>query len=268
MVGPRLYGSVFRRWSLAEDAKLLAVWDQHDTVEPIVAQFPDRTAGAVIQRASRLGLRNKFAISWTPDEDELVRTEWRAGSSASEIAALLSYRTRNAVIGRVHRLGIAGRTAAHHTRRRTKPGQKVRRFVKAPSPGSGIARLERSAIGAPLHTRGGPFIADNAIISYPITEADTAAATVSFSDLEPHHCRAIVAEHMPFDGNRKIYCGERRVPGKSYCACHVRRYENTPEYAQRPSYVPLIPIHGHSGRVMRGTQQALDNAAEFLKETT
>ena len=28
---------------------------------------------------------------------------------------------------------------------------------------------------------------------------------VSFNDLESYHCRAIVAEHLPFDGDRKIY---------------------------------------------------------------
>lgn len=53
---------------------------------------------------------------------------------------------------------------------------------------------------------------------------DTMPAQVSFNDLENHHCRAITAEHMPFNADKPMYCGERRVPGTSWCECHLRRY--------------------------------------------
>lgn len=198
-------------------------------------------------------------MSWTDERIATLRKLWREGLTASQIARMIGGMSRNAVIGKAHRIGLAGRVTRDRKRdhfggmaKPTKDLTKVTKQARKPAPKpSPIRELLRD------------------LPTEPLPPVDTMPAQVSFNDLEDHHCRAIVAEHLPFDGDRKIYCGKRKEPGKVYCACHVRRYETAAQvYAKYPSYSPMPSFGGVSGRVTRATQQAFDNAAEFLKEPT
>lgn len=150
--------------------------------------------------------------TWTPERDELISKLWEEGKSASEIAHEVGHSvSRNAVIGRIHRLGLSRRRA---------------NYILRPAP-----KRQRPATTRPLEPKPFKMSKPSAVRQLlrelptePLPAQDATAATVSFNDLEAHHCRAITVEHLPFDGDAKIYCGQRKTPGSSYCECHTRRY--------------------------------------------
>lgn len=201
-------------------------------------------------------------MSWTDERVEELEKLWLEGLSASQIARIIGGVTRNAVIGKVHRIGLAGRAQRSRSRDflggMAKPTRDIRKMTKARlAPPQRPSRTERVKPGIRDILRDLP--------SEPPPPVDTMPAQVSFNGLEAHHCRAIVAEHLPFDADRKIYCGERKEPGKVYCPCHVRRYENT------------IPATAATRAVVQGVYRApgknfgvghTARVNEFLTETT
>lgn len=160
--------------------------------------------------------------AWDETRDATLARLWDQGLSASQIAKQMGGTTRNAVIGRArriklayrnpHRAGLApwdlgkdDRTASTHTVFR-KPVHKPDKKTVSP-----VRKL--------LET----------LPTEPLPKQDTAEATVSFNGLEDHHCRAITVEHLPFNADAKIYCGERQIVGASYCETHLRRFMTVPD---------------------------------------
>ena len=185
---------------------------------------------------------------WTEERIEALKTMWDQGRPASEIAKNLGYVSRSAVIGKAHRLKLARRVQARSDI-----------FSTAESRAAKVKRTPPQR-HKPLPIR--EVFRD--LPTEPLPPVDTMPAQVSFNKLQDHHCRAIVAEHLPFDGDRKIYCGERKVPGKVYCACHVRRYEN----AITPTAATRAVVTGHyraPGKNFGVGEAARVN--EFLTET-
>lgn len=167
---------------------------------------------------------------WTPEKSSWAMSLWIEGRSASEIAALMGGDvTRNAVIGRIHRMGGAGRTRRTGAQRTALPkrSKPAPRTTVSPPP---IRQMDF----APLE---------------PLPPIDDTPATVSFSDLERHHCRAITTAHMPFDADAKVYCGQRQMPGMSFCEPHCRRYFAAPMPAKQNNWTPsrttsAAPVYG------------------------
>lgn len=159
---------------------------------------------------------------WTDERVEALTKLWIEGLTASQIARIIGGMSRNAVIGKAHRIGLAGRVTRDRKRdhlggmaKPTKDLTKVTKQARKPAPKpSPIRELIRD------------------IPTEPLPPVDTMPAQVSFNDLEDKHCRAITVEHLPFNADRKIYCGERRVLGTSYCECHLRRYA-TPVFVKK-----------------------------------
>lgn len=193
-------------------------------------------------------------VGWTDERKETAIKLWLDGLSASTIAQRLGGTTRNAVIGVMHRAKLTRTKKTTGTR--YVPIGKSRKPSKPYKPRE-VPRPKRETFSHRDVVRDLP--------TEPLPAVDTMPAQVSFNGLEAHHCRAIVAEHLPFDANRKIYCGERKEPGKVYCACHVRRYENT------------IPATAATRAVVQGVYRApgknfgvghTARVNEFLTETT
>lgn len=193
---------------------------------------------------------------WNDERDAAVKRMWSEDLTASQIAQRLGGTTRNAVIGRVRRLHLPYRNPHRVGIAPWRYGQDDR-----------IAKARVVTNYAPKPKKKLPPVRGllQSLPTEPLPPVDTMPAQVSFNDLESHHCRAIVAEHLPFDGDRKIYCGERKQPGKTYCACHVRRYQNT------------IPATAATRAVVQGVYRApgknfgvghTARVNEFLTETT
>ena len=149
-------------------------------------------------------------VVWTDDRNERLAKLWDAGHSASEIAAKLGGVTRNAVIGRVRRMKLPFRKGSVQVR--------PRRVSHAPHlVQARVAKLKKIS---PLKQLL------KALPAQPLPDHSNLIATVSYTDFEPRkHCSNIVAEHMPFKADRKIFCGRKPLEGTSYCEdCCKRNY--------------------------------------------
>ena len=169
---------------------------------------------------------------WTEARTELATQLWKDGQSATQIAARLGGCTRNAVIGRIHRLGLAGRPKT-----RT-------RIYGAPAKGGRPKKSFASTafVMSPVQK------AMAKIRTEPIpSPAATDVARVSFNDVEPHHCRFIPGDPAEFRADRPMYCGDKIVPGMSWCPAHATRCTN-----------PMPPLRSHHAppdRVRNNTKE-------------
>lgn len=192
-------------------------------------------------------------MAWTDERVEKLKKLYIEGHSNATIARMIGGISRNAVIGKAARLGLGG------NRRMPREAKELRQRLSTIHQRNAKRRESRKPTPVQSLFRDMP--------SEPLPPVDPSPAQVSFTDLESHHCRAITAEHMPFDANAKIYCGERKVLGTAYCEAHIRRYCRAPDDAARPSYIPFVKSSGPSARVQQANIAALDNVSEFMKET-
>ena len=199
----------------------------------------------------------RIEYRWSAEEDETLIGLWSKGLSASEIAREMGKTSRSSILGRVHRLKLPLRTkgASRQARNRIAVGKligsinRIRSAMKPKQPKAKSSPVRELLRDLPTE---------------PLPPVDTMPAQVSFNGLEPHHCRAIVAEHLPFDGDRKIYCGERKVLGQQYCPEHCRRYFQPPK-VQAGANVPGKHFGGLIGRVISSEIGSMKTAEEFLK---
>lgn len=201
-------------------------------------------------------------VGWTDERVEQLIALWTEGRSASECAAIIggfehcADRGRSAICGKVHRLNLKPRTVATRAPRGSRPNYNYKSFdeinrTRKRHQLSQISTLERRIFGDPIGKGNRQIFTSSApISSEPLPPVDTMPAQVSASELEPHHCRAIVAEHLPFNAERKIYCGERKIPGSSYCECHTRRYMTPVVVAKKPPASAPTPRPIQSQRLL------------------
>ena len=148
---------------------------------------------------------------WTPERVEKLTALTKNGLSASDIARALGGTTRNAVIGIWHRRGIL-RDPQNPVDPRSKGARRRGRRV------SGKTRVERHKKPPPPAPYSRPMPVLPAAYLPPMHIDDI--ATVTFSGLEPHHCRFGVGDpRAPEFG----FCGLHHVPGTPYCAAHLYR---------------------------------------------
>ena len=162
-----------------------------------------------------------YQYLWTEERKSRAIAMWREGKSGSEIAEALGGTTRNAVIGLIHRSKNVSRSIApKHTPR----------FVPA-APRKTAQKPKQNPWQSPAKEilKSPPAL--------PMLATDPTIPTISFADLESHHCRAIPVDVQPFDATRKIYCGCKVVAGTSWCETHLRRYAMPIE--RRPPNAPL-----------------------------
>jgi GcrA cell cycle regulator len=192
-----------------------------------------------------------FYIAWDAVRDATLARLWAQGLSASQIAKEMGGTTRNAVIGRArrtklayrnpHRVGISPWSMSQDDRA-TKP----KPVYRAPKPAKTVSAVRKLLETLPTE---------------PLPARDTAEATVSFNDLENHHCCAITAEHLPFNANAKIYCGERKVLGVSYCETHARRFMTVPDPSAPKKFWSVE--RGKLASIIKSESLKHQNAKEF-----
>lgn len=165
---------------------------------------------------------------WTAKNVALLRRLWAAGDTASVIAAKIGHGvTRSAVLGKVHRLGLPMRSGPDVESARLTSRLHMRRKRKAT-----LAQkmgLGQTAHIAPLAAK----ISDP--LPMPPPEPKSASA-VKFESLEAHQCRWVWGE-----GADRGFCGEKTIPGTSWCQAHharvFRKWDQVPirrrEYPQR-----------------------------------
>lgn len=172
--------------------------------------------------------------AWKPQEDERLRELWRDGQSCSVIGGKIG-RSRNAVIGRVRRLGlsfrgyrpggiVAKRNAGLVPRKpKRKPAPAPRLAPKPLSPAAQVLKaLKRDGMPIP-------------------TPAETDIPRIAFEDLEAHHCR-FIALPEPAGPFVKQFCGDRAVPGLSYCRNHAARCFSIPTPRQQSAPLAVVRV--------------------------
>lgn len=193
---------------------------------------------------------------WNEERDAELTRMWSEDLSASQIAQRLGGTTRNAVIGRVRRLHLPYRNPHRVGLSPWRYGQDDR-IAKA--------RVVTNYAPKPKKKKLPPVRELlQSLPTEPLPPRDTMPAQVSFNNLEAKHCRAITVEHMPFNADKPMYCGKRKVPGQSYCAEHCRRYFAPPK-VQAGTSVPGKHLGGLIGRVIGPEIGAMKTAEEFLK---
>ena len=183
-------------------------------------------------------------MKWNVEQTDLLLALWRDGLSAGAIADHFGRLgvpvTRNAVIGRVHR------KMAPDDRRRESPISAIsphrERDMHKRKRGPKPAAIKYNKAGKPkiINTRQAkPSELEHSKREWEALKAQMAARPdvgriTNILDLEPHHCRWPVGDG-PF-----AFCGDRKVPGKSYCAGHLARSQAT----RALEWLPVV--HGTS----------------------
>lgn len=163
--------------------------------------------------------------SWSDERTEQLKQLWAEGLSASRIAARIGGVTRSAVIGKSYRLCLAPRksTNADQIKNKRRAAQ-LRKMERQKAIGSveRVPRLPRiNARSGSLRAGAAEDVA-RAAADFARIQAEAAARqdvvrVASILDLEPHHCR------WPIGEPTKGYCGDQKIPGASYCECHLAR---------------------------------------------
>lgn len=197
---------------------------------------------------------------WTSEQTDLIIGMWRQGMSAGDIAKRLNDYglsvSRNAVIGRIHR------TMDPAVRRRESPisaisphrERDMHKRKRSPKP----AAIKYNKAGKPkiINTRAAkPSELEHSKREWEALKAQMAARPdvgriTNILDLEPHHCRWPVGDG-PF-----AFCGDRKIPGKSYCAGHLARSQAT----RAPEWLPVV--HGTSAvEPTKGVEELTESVA-------
>lgn len=150
-------------------------------------------------------------FDWTAERVEKLKQLWKEGLSGARIAAAIGCDSRSAVIGKVHRLGLSGRITTSRKAMSERQSQN-RRVQNRATRVQTVAALLQSA---PL----------------PIPPASD-VATVSFADLEDHHCRWPVGDPRQAGFG---FCGCPKVSGLPYCEGHAKRAFQAPD-PHRPNH--------------------------------
>lgn len=163
---------------------------------------------------------------------------WSAGHSCSTIARMIGGVTRNAVIGAVSRADLPRRsikTGSPYSRTSRKKTHQWNEKPQKKSPGK----------GKPFVFATSPNMArspDLVPAPLPMPAADD-KATVSFDELEPHHCRWICKDDPTgHPQHEPLYCGAKKVLGTSYCLNHLRRALAVPASRPRPPAVSATTV--------------------------
>ena len=191
--------------------------------------------------------------AWDTTRDATLTRLWNQGLSASQIAKEMGGTTRNAVIGRARRIKLSYRNPHRVGISPWSMGQDDRVVRKAPIFRQPTPKKTVSSVRKLLET----------LPTEPLPKQDTAEATVSFNGLEDHHCRAITVEHLPFNADAKIYCGERKIAGASYCETHLRRFMTVPDPSAPKKFWSVE--RGKLASIIKSESLKHQNAKEFAE---
>lgn len=138
---------------------------------------------------------------WTAERVAELEKLWCSGYSASQIAAQMGC-TRNSVIGKVHRNSWA---------RDKSMAQKAQHVLKT------IEKKRRKFNPRPNKPPRPPQPANLELMK---PKPGDVVRVKSLAELSPDQCRWPIGDPgTPEFG----FCGAKKVRGKSYCACHVKR---------------------------------------------
>ena len=189
---------------------------------------------------------------WPAADIELLRVAVLSGWTFSAIAKLIG-RTRNSCIGKSNRMGM---THPRHVPRRfpAHVAKPVAAVIAAPAPPVILAPKKSTAAKPkpspkprePVMSLASPVVARvrdevNFVRVMPASAIDHhISGPVAIDDLKRWHCRYIAGDHR---GGGAIYCGERTLPGKSFCMIHHKLCYQPPKN-RTPTLAPALQIRG------------------------
>lgn len=163
---------------------------------------------------------------WDDRAIEALKKYWPTEMPASEIAEKLGATSKSAVIGKAHRLGLATRVVGKKPSAHHRKGQ-LAQVSYSPKVKAKVASAGGREAWVEQKMKAGPILKP---IPEPRPRRDLPplVARVSFDDLEAEHCRFPVGE----PGRAGFgFCGEKRLPGRPYCACCTERSTRRSEAA-------------------------------------
>lgn len=176
------------------------------------------------------------SVKWPEAHLARALEHWANGLSGRDVATRVNAEfstryTRNAIIGQVHRHG----TQQHRQSRITLSRDQL---AKRRGARVDIRFARKKPVPPQAHKRRSVLESLPATPLPPRRETDI--ARVSFMALEPHHCRFIPGEAKDLSLDAPLYCGERKVPGLSYCEVHARRCHRA-DGVPAPEVAPETP---------------------------
>lgn len=174
-------------------------------------------------------------LSWTDEQIAVLRELW-GKESASKIAKKIGgSASRNAVIGKAHRLGLVKRGRVAKVRGDTLLAPPRKRVLAAKPPKPPRATRISAITGLPMRNLPAAHLPREPA---PPPRPDQDIPRKALIDLEAGDCRwpVTIAEGTPAE--RHMFCGDKQVPGSSYCACHLQRATN--------AWQPRHESDGHS----------------------
>ncbi len=195
---------------------------------------------------------------WNDERIESLIKLWHEGLSASTIAARIGGITRNAVIGKVHRLGLVGRKPAYSPRptdgRQDRADrERLRKTIKRVRDANRLQKLQE---GIKRRLPGPPIDAE----PYTPAPAPQIARITNIINLDEgaHHCKWVC------DGGG--WCGDKALPGKSWCEAHARVvFQPSQPRGTHVMHARFWPGHREVGRHV--ALDAGSQVADLVKET-
>jgi GcrA cell cycle regulator len=157
-------------------------------------------------------------MGWDDERVEKLKRLHAEGLSGAAIAEQLGRVTRNAVIGKIFRLGLSGRAPSTSAAARRRAGVRRAAVIRSGAKSLKASTIKRISPGDLV-----PKITPEEQAAIAASQAAD-VARVSFAELTDKQCKWPVGEvGAPGFG----FCGDERVPGKSYCLAHTcRAYRN------------------------------------------
>lgn len=165
---------------------------------------------------------------WPQDMLDTAIRLWKDGMSGTEVGQIIG-KSRNAVLGKMHRLGLCdGKKPAG---RRVVVAARKARAEKVEKPKAAKSKAQKKLKrpnwrtpankGMHWHRRG---LNDNsstfALTSAPVPDIVDPPGKYTLMDLDKDMCKWPVGDPTSSDFG---FCGDPRVEGRPYCACHARR---------------------------------------------
>jgi hypothetical protein len=205
-----------QKWTDDKIKLLKQLYMQGDTLQHIADRLDmGLTPNAVKLKAHYLGFPSRPGDTrWTPEVETYLRERWAEGWSGGKIAEGIQQKwslvfTRSAIIGKAHRMNLGPHANAGGVNLRAE-----RKLTRKRQGRRG------DSFNMPLKPHRRPLTAFQTVPLPKEPEPSNFASTVKFEDLDRDDMCRFIVKH---EGGTAHYCGEKTLPGQSWCpGCHAR----------------------------------------------
>ncbi len=193
-------------------------------------------------------------FNWTDVTEAFLRQLWDEGLSATEIGRTMGI-SKHAVAGKAHRLNLTPRPSPIRTRNPGDPAKpKIKRAPKVTLPGVASPKTNRTT-PVERHTASGRARLALSGPTLPTLAAERSVNPTHRVAARPpgqlRECQWPLTNGRPWR-----FCCVETVPGKPYCAAHVKQARAT-SHETTPAAIANM-VHRPGGAIHPGTFEEVD----------